>query len=270
MSRPPRSILRKAGRDAGRSNAASTGRATARPPRRWRARGCRRAPSITIARASMPASSASPARRARTRQAMSRPRIRPCARSWVPSPTWLERRWMRASSASTAARSRPRPRPSPWSRRASPASGRARGSARSAPGAAARIRAAAAAHPFMVAGTGRFCTEVMTDLRRPGVRQDWRRGRLLRGLSGARLRRRLEMRRRRDARGRADDGGRDRAAAAACRIARRPGAAPLPRAAARQLERHPDRVAAPGPPSSRATSPEQASTKRAARRLTLR
>ena len=77
--------------------------------------------------------------------------------------------------------------------------------------AAARLRAACAQHPWHVAGTGRFCTEMMRRVRRARVRQDRRRGRRLRGAARAGTGHRGEMRRRRRPRRRGHAGGGDRA-----------------------------------------------------------
>jgi L-asparaginase II len=65
------------------------------------------------------------------------------------------------------------------------------GISRGCAAAAKRIRAAVAKHPFMVAGTGRFDTRLMSSCG-TGLHQDGGRGRLLRGPSGARVRSRAE------------------------------------------------------------------------------
>ena len=86
--------------------------------------------------------------------------------------------------------------------------------------AAARLRAACAAQPYYVAGTGRFCTEIMKLF---GPRagedrrgEDWRWARC-----PSRARHRAQMRGRRDARRRSRDGGDDRALSAAADDERR-------------------------------------------------
>ena len=76
--------------------------------------------------------------------------------------------------------------------------------------AAARIRAAVAAHPAARRRAGRFDTEAMTIARRPRLHQDRRRGRLLRRAAGTRPRPRGQGRRRRRARGAGDDRGASR------------------------------------------------------------
>ena len=73
--------------------------------------------------------------------------------------------------------------------------------------AAARIRAAVAAHPLTVAGKGRFDTEVMSLLGAARVHQGGRRGRVLRRAARSRARSCGQGRRRRRARGAGDDRG---------------------------------------------------------------
>ena len=85
-------------------------------------------------------------------------------------------------------------------------------------------------------------------VRRPRVRQDRRRGRVLRGAAGTGARHRRQMRRRRRTRRRGDDGGGDRAASRVGRRSRRAGA--LRAAHAAQLERRRGRLAAGRRPRS--------------------
>ena len=77
--------------------------------------------------------------------------------------------------------------------------------------AAARLRAACAAHPWHVAGTGRFCTEIMRLFGARVFVKTGAEGVFCAAFPDAGPRRRGEMRGRRDARRRGGDGGVDRA-----------------------------------------------------------
>ena len=128
----------------------------------------------------------------------------------------------RTSAPSTAARCRPGRCRSSALARAFARFGTGAGLAPERAKAAARLRAACAAHPWHVAGTGRFCTEIM---QRFGARvfvKTGAEGVYLRGAAGAGPRHRGQMRRRRRPRRRGDDGGDAGAAAhAATPTARR-------------------------------------------------
>ena len=87
---------------------------------------------------------------------------------------------------------------------------RRRGLRASRAAAAKQILAAVAANPAMVAGEGAVRHRGYGAVRRAGLRQDGRRGGLLRGSAGARPRPCGQGRRRRDPRGAGDDRGADR------------------------------------------------------------
>ena len=76
--------------------------------------------------------------------------------------------------------------------------------------AAARLRAACAAQPYYVAGTGRFCTEIMKLFGARVLVKTGAEGVFCGALPEAGTRRRSEVRRRRHARGGSRDGGDDR------------------------------------------------------------
>ena len=119
--------------------------------------------------------------RRRPRAATSSRRIR-CSARCKAALEELDRRGARArtSAPSTAARCRPgRCRSRRWRGRFA-RFGTGVGLAPERAKAAARLRAACAAHPWHVAGTGRFCTEIMQRFGAARVREDRRRGRLLR------------------------------------------------------------------------------------------
>ena len=137
---------------------------------------------------------------------------------------------------------------------AAPLAGVARGFARFGTGAhlgperakaAARIRKAASADPFLVAGTKRFDTAIMALFGERVFVKTGAEGVFCASFAGTRLWCRPQMRRWRHARIRTDDGGRDRQAAAFERTRGR-GARALPRAGPEELERHGGRAAEAG------------------------
>ncbi len=143
-----------------RCAAARIGRFRSPPLMRWRG-PARRRRWITIAPASTPAFSASPARWAPIPPNIFVPSIRcsgRCAPCWriSPAPSLAKR-----SAPSTVARCRPGRCRCKISRMDLPNSAPVTVWRQPAPRAAARLRQACAAKPWFVAGTGRFCTEIM-------------------------------------------------------------------------------------------------------------
>ena len=164
MSRPRSAMLARAGLDARRARMRrALADAPSRRRRRWRAPGASRRRCTTTARASTRAFCAPPARLGgRPARLRASPSIRCSARCKATLESTQRRRLLRRRAApSTAARCRPgRCRCTAW-RCAFARFGTGHGLAPERAQAAARLRAACAAHPGIVAGTGRFCTEMM-------------------------------------------------------------------------------------------------------------